>query len=133
MPDVRSVALGFWVDVGSRDESLEFGGVSHFLAPYRAPNLVLAAAANLHRDDVAAGLERRRSPIPGQRPARDNGELAPPRRQIVFTRPTEQANVVVGMRALPRGDDDRFALSALNQVRRRGMPSRLFQVLREHR
>src|SRR5437763_561152 len=31
MPDVRSVALGFWIDVGSRDESLELGGVSHFL------------------------------------------------------------------------------------------------------
>src|SRR5213082_2118255 len=31
MPDVRSVALGFWVDVGSRDESPELAGVSHFL------------------------------------------------------------------------------------------------------
>src|SRR2546421_3351456 len=81
----------------------------HFLAHYRPPNLVLAAAGNLHHDEVAAGLERRMSPIPGQRPARDNGELAPPRRQIVCTRSTEQANVVVGMRALSRGDDDRFA------------------------
>src|SRR3954465_8389952 len=31
MPDVRSVALGFWVDVGSRDESPEMAGASHFL------------------------------------------------------------------------------------------------------
>ena len=31
MPDVRSVALGFWVDVGSRDEAQELAGVSHFL------------------------------------------------------------------------------------------------------
>src|SRR6476620_259776 len=31
MPDVRSVALGFWVDVGSRDETPQLGGVSHFL------------------------------------------------------------------------------------------------------
>jgi len=31
MPDVRSVALGFWVDVGSRDEDPSLGGVSHFL------------------------------------------------------------------------------------------------------
>jgi len=261
MPDVRSVALGFWIDVGSRDESLELGGVSHFLehllfkgteqrtarqiaesveavggemnafttkeytafytrlldedldlgldilcdiisapafrpdeleaerqvileeilmhedepselvhdlftealfpehplgrevlgtaesisalsrdtiaghflAHYRPPNLVLAAAGNLHHDEVAAGLERRMSPIPGQRPARDNGELAPPRRQIVCTRSTEQANVVVGMRALSRGDDDRFALSALNQVLGGGMSSRLFQEIREQR
>ena len=31
MPDVRSVALGFWVDVGSRDETPEMSGASHFL------------------------------------------------------------------------------------------------------
>src|SRR5215210_5811419 len=31
MPSVRSVALGFWVRVGSRDESERQAGVSHFL------------------------------------------------------------------------------------------------------
>jgi predicted Zn-dependent peptidase len=31
MPDVRSVALGFWVRAGSRDESVEQAGISHFL------------------------------------------------------------------------------------------------------
>jgi predicted Zn-dependent peptidase len=31
MPDVRSVALGFWVKVGSRDETPEQAGLSHFL------------------------------------------------------------------------------------------------------
>jgi predicted Zn-dependent peptidase len=31
MPSVRSVALGFWVRVGSRDESDRQAGVSHFL------------------------------------------------------------------------------------------------------
>src|SRR5918997_1165571 len=31
MPAVRSVALGFWVRVGSRDESAEEAGLSHFL------------------------------------------------------------------------------------------------------
>src|SRR5204862_5210457 len=72
----------------------------HFSTHYRPPNLVLAAAGNLGHDEIAAGLERRMSPVPGQRPARDNGDLAPPRRQIVCTRSTEQANVVVGMRAL---------------------------------
>ena len=28
---MRSVALGIWVDVGSRDEKEEEGGVSHFV------------------------------------------------------------------------------------------------------
>jgi predicted Zn-dependent peptidase len=31
IPHVRSVALGFWVAVGSRDESNKFNGMSHFL------------------------------------------------------------------------------------------------------
>ncbi|HKP92182.1 MAG TPA: pitrilysin family protein, partial [Thermoleophilaceae bacterium] len=31
MPSVRSIALGFWVRVGSRDESSEQAGISHFL------------------------------------------------------------------------------------------------------
>ena len=31
MPSVRSIALGFWVRAGSRDESLEQAGISHFL------------------------------------------------------------------------------------------------------
>jgi predicted Zn-dependent peptidase len=31
MPSVRSIALGFWVGVGSRDETPEQAGISHFL------------------------------------------------------------------------------------------------------
>jgi predicted Zn-dependent peptidase len=31
MPSVRSVALGFWIGVGSRHESAEQAGISHFL------------------------------------------------------------------------------------------------------
>ncbi len=31
MPDVSSVAIGFWVGTGSRDEPVEFAGASHFL------------------------------------------------------------------------------------------------------
>lgn len=31
VPHVRSVALGFWVDVGSRDESTDNNGISHFI------------------------------------------------------------------------------------------------------
>lgn len=31
MPEVRSVSIGFWVGVGSRDEEPRFGGATHFL------------------------------------------------------------------------------------------------------
>jgi predicted Zn-dependent peptidase len=46
---------------------------------------------------------------------------------------TEQAHIVVGMRSLDRHDDDRFALSVLNQILGGGMSSRLFQEIREKR
>ena len=52
---------------------------------------------------------------------------------LVTTRPTEQAHVVVGTRALTRDDDDRFALAVLNQLLGGGMSSRLFQEIREKR
>ncbi len=31
IPHVRSVVIGFWVDVGSRDENPEINGISHFI------------------------------------------------------------------------------------------------------
>lgn len=31
VPHVRSVAIGFWVNVGSRDENSEINGISHFI------------------------------------------------------------------------------------------------------
>ena len=31
MPSVRSIALGFWIRAGSRDEVVEQAGISHFL------------------------------------------------------------------------------------------------------
>jgi predicted Zn-dependent peptidase len=31
MPELRSVALGYWVATGSRDESDQISGASHFL------------------------------------------------------------------------------------------------------
>ena len=105
----------------------------HFSTHYRPANLVLAAAGHLDHDAVAAGLERRFAANDGDRPRRVIEELAEPRRRIVSNRPTEQSHLVVGMRALSRGDDDRFALSVLNQVLGGGMSSRLFQEIREQR
>src|SRR5437764_12331371 len=51
----------------------------HFLARYRPPNLVFAAAGNLHHDQVPRGSERRMSPVPGQRPVREGLDLGVPR------------------------------------------------------
>jgi len=73
------------------------------------------------------------NPPQAQRSGRAPHDVLPPRTEIVSTRPTEQAHVVVGMRALSRTDDDRFAFSVLNQVLGGGMSSRLFQEIREQR
>src|SRR4029077_16976232 len=72
--------------------------------------------------------------VDGQRPPRShhNGE-PPPRPVAVLERPTEQAHLVLGMRAIARDDPDRYALSVLNQVLGGGMASRLFQEVREKR
>jgi predicted Zn-dependent peptidase len=105
----------------------------YFSEFYRPEAIVVAAAGNLDHDGIVAGLERRYTGRTGNRPARSTPPLPPPRRVVVNTRPTEQAHVVVGVRALARNDDDRFALAALNQVLGGGMSSRLFQEIREKR
>ena len=51
----------------------------------------------------------------------------------VVNRPTEQANLVLGMPGVPRTDDRRFALGVLNSALGGGMSSRLFQEVREKR
>jgi predicted Zn-dependent peptidase len=57
----------------------------------------------------------------------------PARRAIGEARPIVQANVALGLPALPRGDPDRYALMVLNSVLGRGMSSRLFKEVRERR
>ena len=83
---------------------------------------------------MVAGIERRYAGRTGDRPERRRAAARPAAAgSSVNTRPTEQAHVVVGVRALARNDDDRFALAALNQVLGGGMSSRLFQEIREKR
>ncbi len=105
----------------------------YFTTRYRPPSIVVAATGNLDHDEVVAGIDRRFAGRPGSAPARVLSPLQPARPLIVQHRTTEQAHLVVGMRALDRGDDDRFALSVLNQILGGGMSSRLFQEIREKR
>jgi predicted Zn-dependent peptidase len=105
----------------------------YFADRYRARSVVVAAAGNVDHDAVVAGIQRRDCGPDGAAPARPDHPLAPARPLAVTTRQTEQAHLVVGLPALPRGDDDRFALAVLNQVLGGGMSSRLFQEIREKR
>jgi predicted Zn-dependent peptidase len=106
---------------------------NYFTTRYKPPSIVVAAAGNLDHDQVVAGIERRFTGRNGTAPARERPALAPVRPLIVQHRTTEQAHLVVGMRALDRHDEDRFALSILNQILGGGMSSRLFQEIREKR
>lgn len=101
---------------------------------YHPSNVVVAAAGNLEHDRVVELVQAGAGSLNGHRPPREayEGE-PPPRKLVVHERDTEQAHVVLGMRALRRDDPDRYALGVLNQVLGGGMSSRLFQEVREER
>ena len=102
---------------------------------YVPGNLVVAVAGNRTHDEVvelvsdafegAAGEPL--GPRPGRREPRAHRGLQ------VRHKPTEQAHVVLGTRALSRSDPRRFALGVLNIAFGGGMSSRLFQEVREKR
>jgi predicted Zn-dependent peptidase len=106
---------------------------SYHAAHYHPSNIVFAAAGNLAHDDV---LARAKSRFPRQstpRPERLRPTLPDTDTLVVTNRPTEQDHVVVGVRALPALDPDRYAFTVLNQALGGGMSSRLFQEIREER
>jgi len=108
---------------------------------YHAPNIVVTAAGNLrHRDVVrmvrtafrAADALGDEATLPA--PARiGDRRLRPSGGVSLLSRPTEQANLVLGVPGLARTDDRRFALGVLNSALGGGMSSRLFQEVREKR
>jgi predicted Zn-dependent peptidase len=100
---------------------------------YRPANIVLAAAGDLSPDAVVAGVEARfAGGAGGEAPRREPPPL-PPRPLAVLTRPTEQAHLMIGMRAFDHDDDDRYPLAVLDHILGGGMSSRLFQEIREER
>jgi predicted Zn-dependent peptidase len=108
---------------------------------YRADAMVVAVAGNVvHRDVVrlvrrafgAGGLLDADALRP--RAPRRGGASAPfGLGASLVTRPTEQANLVLGLPGLRRGDERRHAAGALNAALGGGMSSRLFQEVREKR
>ena len=133
--------------IGGTPETIRAVGrddiAEHYEQHYRAPGLVVTVAGGIDHDEVCRLVaERLRAsgwPLPagdapaGRRPV--DGAVRPdgaPGR-IVVRRPTEQANVVLGTRALTATDDRRYAMSVLNAVLGGGMSSRLFQEIRERR
>jgi predicted Zn-dependent peptidase len=101
---------------------------------YHPSNVVVAAAGNLEHQRVVELVEKCQPTTFGTRPPREAWPGGPgPKPLAVLRRDTEQAHVVLGVRALRTDDPDRYALGILNQALGGGMSSRLFQEIREKR
>jgi predicted Zn-dependent peptidase len=115
-------------------QSLTRDDIAEFHAEhYRSANVVFAAAGRLDHDAVVEGIERRFSGGSGGGAPDRHQPSTPPRPVAVDRRATEQVHLIVGMRALDREDDDRYALGLLNHALGGGASSRLFQAVREER
>jgi len=105
---------------------------------YTLPKMVLAVAGNVEHNHVmrlarkALGdrLAREGTPVA---PRAGRARIAAGRKLVLNTDDTEQAHLMLGVRALDRHDERRFALNVLNAALGGGMSSRLFQEIRERR
>jgi predicted Zn-dependent peptidase len=107
---------------------------------YVAPNIVVTAAGNLTHNQVVRQV---RSAFNKAGALGNDSAPAAVRHGVarqaarpgvrVLNRPTEQANLVLGMPGLARNDSRRFAMGVLNSALGGGMSSRLFQEVREKR
>ena len=100
---------------------------------YRPANIVVSAAGDVDHDKLATGLEARFSGrTEGLRPTRVAPGLTTAALDVLH-RDTEQAHLVLGLRAPERRSEKRFAMSLLNHSLGGGLSSRLFQKIREER
>jgi predicted Zn-dependent peptidase len=106
---------------------------SFFDTHYLPGNMVIAAAGDLDHARLAAAIEARFTGRSGGAPPvrhAPSGETVP---LVVESRESEQAQLVLGVRAPDRHSSDRFTLAVLNHVLGGGLSSRLFQEIRESR
>ncbi len=114
----------------------------HYRANYAPRDLVITVAGAVDHDALVArvtaalggagwDLAAPGSPVARRDPAPDAiGRGAP---LVVVDRPTEQANLLLGVAGLPATDARRPVMTVLNSVLGGGMSSRLFQEVREKR
>jgi predicted Zn-dependent peptidase len=105
---------------------------------YTMPSMVLAAAGNLTHGEVlrlARKALRNRLSGNGKPVAARAGRARVPASSKLVVHPdaTEQAHMMLGVRAPDRHDQRRWVLGVLNTVLGGGMSSRLFQEVRERR
>ena len=102
---------------------------------YRWDNIVVSVAGRTSHDEVVALSQSlfgngRTGEAPAVVPV---DEHLPARRVTSDSRSISQANLALGLPALPRNDPDRYVLQVLTSLLGRGMSSRLFKEVRERR
>jgi len=102
---------------------------------YATDKIVVAAAGNVEHDDFVSLWQRafdKFGPESDLAPPRNEPLLLPSSREI-YTKPLEQAHVLLGAYGLSVIDADRFGYLLLNVLLGGNMSSRLFQEIREKR
>ena len=100
---------------------------------YLAESMVISVAGGVDADSVIAMVEEAFEPVRSGRATTDReapGGIDPGGH---LDDDTEQVHLVLGGRAIPRGDADREALDIANHVLGGGLSSRLFDEIRERR
>jgi predicted Zn-dependent peptidase len=108
---------------------------------YRAPAMVVSVAGNVDHDAVVTAVAKafdRGGFLDGEGPGPAPLRASSRRHRFragasLVHRPTEQANLVLAMPGIVRGDERRHASGVLQAALGGGMSSRLFQEVREKR
>ena len=101
---------------------------------YIAPNVFVVGAGRLDPGEFERLAEEKFAGLPsGEQYTREANLTSPESRFSYKFKETEQYHVAMGSLGLPASSEDRYAMSALNNVLGGGMSSRLFQEVREKR
>ena len=101
---------------------------------YQPSNAVVAASGDLHHEEVVALAADAFGTGGGETPHYPPApEIPAGERYLRASRPSTQAQLVLGVPGLPRDHRDQWTLSVLNAVLGDGMSSRLFLEVREER
>jgi predicted Zn-dependent peptidase len=101
---------------------------------YTAPNVFVVGAGKLDTDQLERMVEEKFKDLAAGEPFHRKVRPTPPESRFYYKfKETEQYHVALGSMGLPASSEDRFAMSALNNVFGGGMSSRLFQEVREKR
>jgi predicted Zn-dependent peptidase len=102
---------------------------------YTAPNVFVVGAGKLDSGELERMVEEKfGDKLSGGEPFLREARPTPPKSRFYYKfKETEQYHVAMGSLGIPARSEDRFAMSALNNVLGGGMSSRLFQEVREKR